>query len=109
MSEFVDKSGKPLTPGDLVVYAITVGRSGSLAYGKVLAITDNGKLRVHKVETPWYAPPGQTPTPKPSQKTSLLNYSSRVLLIQRDQVPPEFLPVFDAIRPLDGGVFEDEE
>lgn len=109
MSEFVDKSGKPLTPGDLVVYAITLGRSGALAYGKVLAITHNDKLRVHKVEMPWYAPPGETPKPKPSQKTSLLTYNERVLLIQRDQVPPEYLPVFDAIRPLDGGTFEDEE
>lgn len=109
MSEFSDKSGKPLTPGDLVVYAITLGRSGALAYGKVLAITHNGKLRVHRVDMPWYAPPGSALAPTPRQKTSLLNYSERVLLIQRDQVPPEYLPVFDAIRPLDGGTFEDEE
>ncbi len=108
MSEFSDKSGKPLTPGDLVVYAVMLGRSSALAYGKVLAITDNGKLRVRRVDTRWSIP-GAGPKPTPRQKTSLLNYGDRVLLIQRDQVPPEYLPVFDAIRPLDGGTFEDEE
>lgn len=109
LSEFIDKSGKPLAPGDLVVYAVTLGRVGSLAYGKVLGITANGKLRVHKVEKPWYAPPGETPVPQPARKPSLLMYGERVLMIQPDQVPPEFVPVFDAIRPLEGGTFEGED
>ena len=104
MSEFIDKSGKPLAPGDLVVYAVTIGRSGSLAYGKVLGITANGKLRVHKVQKPW-----NEGAPQPARKSSLLTYGVRVLMIQPDQVPPEYLSVFDAIRPLEGGTFEGED
>lgn len=94
-----------------MVYAVTIGRSGSLAYGKVLGITANGKLRVHKVESQrdWDARPRDVYIPTLARKPSLLMYGTRVLMIQPDQVPPEYLPVFDAIRPLEGGTFEGED
>jgi hypothetical protein len=99
--EFKDKAGRPIRPGDLVVYSVSYGRSPGLSYGKVLGIVrakrpsygkelGDIKLRVHGVDRPWSSVRVNT-------KPGFLEYSERVLLIGREAVPPDILTQLDAL------------
>jgi hypothetical protein len=104
MSEFKDKSGRVVKPGDLVVYGVAYGRCAGLSYGKVLEVRDNpsydrnseynragkAKLRVSGVDKPW----GSVQVKKPG----FLEFSERVLVITPEQVPQDILVKLDKIE-----------
>lgn len=104
MSEFKDKAGVPLAPGDYVVYAVSYGRSPGLSYGKVLGITPNGKLRVWGVDVGGWS---GTDKASPNTKASLLMYSERVVLLTCDQVHPVALEALDKIEVEEGDINEE--
>lgn len=96
--EFMDKAGRPLMAGDLITYAVSYGRSPGLSYGKVLALTKGKstwrpntktKVRVQGVDRPW----GGIQVKKPG----VLEYSERMLKIERHQVPEDILAKLDTI------------
>lgn len=104
MSEFKDKSGRAVQPGDLLIYGVAYGRCAGLSYGKVLEIRDQKgfdptntynragptKIRVAGVDRPWRG--------IQVKKPGFLEFSERVLVIARDQVPPDILAHLDAIE-----------
>lgn len=97
--EFQDKAGRRVYAGDLIVYAVSYGRSPGLSYGKVLEVVRGKKdpakvkVRVHGVDRPWSSVRANT-------KSSLLEFSERVLLVDRDQVPRDILDKLDALEPV---------
>lgn len=102
MKEFKDKAGRVIKQGDLIVYSVSYGRSPGLSYGKVLDIVESKsewtakktKVKVWGVDKPWS--PGGAPTK--NTKPGLLEYSQRMLIVTRDQIPEDILTKLDAIE-----------
>ena len=87
MSEFKDKSGRSVSVGDLIVYAVSYGRSPGLSYGLVLGITENKKLKVIGCDTDNF----QNEKFRMNSKPSFLMYKDRVLVVDSKQVPQSIL------------------
>ena len=104
MSEFKDKAGVPLAPGDYVAYAESYGRSPGLSYGKVLGVSPNGRLRVWGVDVNSW---GGTEKASPNTRASVLSYSERVVLSTCDQVHPLALEALDKIEVKEGDINEE--
>lgn len=122
--EFRDKAGRTVKPGDLIVYGHALGRCASLQYGKVLAITsqrktayhwdsktkehhsreyDHAKLKVKGVrfEDNWSGLPegsGWRDNEVAELRAGVLEFSSRVLKVTRDQIPQLVLEALDKIE-----------
>ena len=101
MREFKDKSGRVIRAGDIIVYAVSYGRSPGLSYGKVLDIVKSKsewtkakvKVKVHGVDRSysgsWHA----------NTKPGFLEYSDRMLVVDSlNQVPADALKKLDAIE-----------
>jgi hypothetical protein len=99
--EFKDKAGRLVSTGDLIIYSVSYGRSPGLSYGKVLeVVTAKGgyskgkvKVRVHGVDRPWGSVRVNT-------KPGFLEYSERLLLVDRDDVPEDILAKLDQLEPV---------
>lgn len=95
--EFRDKMGHVLKRGDIVAYGVAYGYSCGLSLGVVLETTQSksefatkkAKLRVWGVDTGWNDKPGA------NTKSSLLEYSERVIRIDRSSVSEDFLKKLD--------------
>ena len=123
----IDKSGREILPGDLVVYGHALGRCAGLQYAKVLKIhpykeTWRGdgqeKIRVqgvnvndndlgvtlsakqleHQKYLLEHYPAGKWRGAPSLIKPSTLSFSSRILKITRDQVPPDVLALLDTVE-----------
>lgn len=102
MAKFKDKAGKELKAGDLIVYGHNLGRCAGLQYGKVIGITETKprwsddepkvKLKVVGVNSDW------TWEGAKAQRASCLEFESRVLKINRDQIPADILKILDSIE-----------
>lgn len=95
MKTFVDKAGRPLLPGDFIVYGHALGRCAGLRYGKVLEIVEKEspyckeittKVRVIGANDDWCHTPAQL-----LSHPSMLLYSERVLRISEEQIPDKVL------------------
>ena len=105
---FKDKSGKILAPGDLIVYGHALGRCASLKYGKVVAIEWSAesydgdkkpKLKIRGLDddgSQWSH--WDINSAKISNRKSVLEFPSRVLKIERDQLPNEYVKLFDSVQ-----------
>lgn len=113
MSEyvFIDKVGRALAPGDLIIYGHALGRCASLQYGKVLEIVlpnpdaycaTGVRLRVQGVDADdsWLGRHLKRPWKSRVKllKPGLLQFPSRVLWVNRNQVPPEVLQLLDQVQ-----------
>lgn len=91
MREFKDKSGRVVQRGDIIVYAVSYGRSPGLSYGRVLDIVKAkagykvGKVKVKVVGVDR----SYTGTWHANGKPGLLEYSDRMLVVEGVQVPFE--------------------
>ena len=113
-SQFPDKTGRPLKPGDLVIYGHALGRCAGLQYGKVLAVTEGKfgydqvfpKLRVqggsmddnNDFHDPEWTATRRTKHGDPLVsllKPSTLSFPSRVLRVTREQVPAAVLKALE--------------
>ena len=92
MREFKDKSGRVVKRGDIIVYAVSYGRSPGLSYGRVLDIVmgkqgykaGKPKVKVIGVDRSY------TGTFHANGKAGLLEYSDRMLVCDPvSQVPPD--------------------
>jgi hypothetical protein len=99
--EFKDKSGRVIKRGDIIVYAVSYGRSPGLSYGKVLDIVatkseyarQKTKVKVMGVDRSY------TGTFHANSKPGLLEYSDRMLVVfDGSQVPEDALKKLDAIE-----------
>ena len=103
--KFIDKSGREVKAGDVIVYGHALGRCAGLQYARVLALTENPnpgpyfggeqpmKLRVIGVTTDF----GQKP--ELLSKASTVMFGERVLRVERNQVPADHLKLLDAYVP----------
>jgi hypothetical protein len=103
----LDKSGREIKLGDLIVYSAALGRSAILQYGKILNIKFKPD-RVHNpstrdwedAESPRYRVQGVYTTwdgvAALNQQGTLL-FSDRILVIQRDQIPNAELNLLDTV------------
>ena len=87
MIEFKDKSGRSVSVGDLIIYAVSYGRSPGMSYGLVLGITENKRLKVIGCDTDHW----QNEKFRMNSKPGFLMYSDRVLVVETRQVPPSIL------------------
>lgn len=111
---FTDKSGWILKPGDFIIYGHALGRCAGLQYGKVMEIIEGKsplgynmptwtKLKIRPVtyndNYDRIGPDYQWDTSKVrvSTKASVLTFSSRVLKVERYQIPQPVLEALDAI------------
>ena len=100
MREFKDKSGRVIKRGDIIVYAVSYGRSPGLSYGRVLDIVKAKsewartkiKVKVMGVDQAysggWHA----------NTKPGLLEFSQRMLIVDALQVPT---PAFEKLMSID--------
>lgn len=101
-----DKAGNPLMPGDIIVYGHNLGRCAGLRYGKVIKITTKPdphaykdpsktitKVTVHGVDDDW-----THRGPELLSKKSTLEFSKRMLKVDRHQVPKELLDLLDTVK-----------
>lgn len=106
---FPDKTGRPLKPGDYIIYGHALGRCAGLQYAKVLAIVEGkidyyekpvAKLRVLGVElddnedfhnTEWTQKRKSAASYERASlnKPSTLMFPSRILRITKNQVPAD--------------------
>jgi hypothetical protein len=99
MREFRDKSGRVIKRGDIIVYAVSYGRSPGLSYGRVLDIVKSKsgwtptkvKVKVMGVDQSysggWDA----------NTKAGLLEFSQRMLVVDPLQVPT---PAFEKLMSI---------
>jgi len=100
--EFKDKSGRNVHPGDLIVYGVSYGHSPGLSYGKVQAIVKAKrsypegliKIRVHGADRHF------SDRVRVNTKPGVLQFSERVLLVSREQVPADILAELDKLEPV---------
>lgn len=117
--EFFDKSGRDLKAGDLIVYGHALGRCAGLQYGLVLEVLEPRterswaetpdlipRIRVQGVDRSdnyqgqqlgWMKNQTVPDHPPKLLKASVLTFSSRILKLSRDQVPPDVLALTDAV------------
>lgn len=107
----LDKAGREVRPGDLIIYGHALGRCAGLRYGKVLAITwktafyrgekKEPHFTVQGVDTDWsdWDHRGQ---PELCGRKGTLQYGSRILVLERDQVPMAVLELLDSVEVEDG-------
>lgn len=98
MKEFRDKAGRLIKRDDIIVYAVSYGRSPGLSYGKVLDIVESKseyrkrvKVKVHGVDRSY------TGNFHANVKPGFLEYSERMLVVTGEQVPEEARKVLDGI------------
>lgn len=100
-----DKSGKDIKPGDLIVYGKSFGRSAGLQFGKVLFLYDAkdewGRAPGSKVKKVRFigVDDGWSEEPPRLQKPSALNYSSHIVVLERDQISKKALKLLDTVNP----------
>lgn len=94
--KFVDKAGREILPGDLIVYGHALGRSAALQYGKALEILPDGRLRVQGVEDAFEA--GKYKRPASLLRPGFLKFGNRVLKVDRSQTPMDVLILLDSVR-----------
>lgn len=104
----IDKAGRELKPGDLIIYGHSLGRCAGLQYGKILAVKFkddrkyNFKTREHEdIKVPHYTVQGVDgdwghQEPK-LRKKGTLQFGDRILAVYRDQVPGAILDLLDSI------------
>ena len=104
-SVFPDKVGRPLKPGDLIIYGHALGRCASLQYGKVLGVLPGkpghaSKLKVQgvRLNDNWNHQSGRTSRDAYALRASTLQYPSRVLKVTKSQIPPQVLKVLKKIE-----------
>jgi len=95
---FEDKCGKKLKGGDFVIYGHALGRCAGLRYGKVIQIQwskdkKTPKAKVHGVNDDW-----SYDEPALCSRTVALGFPKRILRIDRDQLPHEFVKMLDPIE-----------
>lgn len=103
--DILDKSGRKLSAGDLIVYGHALGRCAALQYGKVLEIrwskpkydfeTAQPKVKVQGMYLPdnW-----DREDPPKLLKPSTLAFGSRILILSREQVEPRVLAILDEVK-----------
>lgn len=93
--KFIDKAGREIKAGDLIVYGHNLGRCAGLRYGRVVAVTLSKeeryrdripKLRIRAVDDDWGCKDVSL-----LAKDSFLSYGNRVLKVTEDQIPSEVL------------------
>lgn len=101
MKEYKDKSGRELKVGDYIIYGSLLGRCAGLKYGKILELTKAKessyrsqyegplKLKVVSVDDNWSHRGPELCKP------GYLEFSERILKIQRNQIPEQILTMLD--------------
>lgn len=101
----LDKSGRPISVGDLVIYGHALGRCAALQYGKILAIKwkegyDRSKRASFTVQGVGLSDNGTHSSHSASMlQKGTLQFGSRILVITRDQVPAKVLALLDEVQP----------
>lgn len=104
--EPLDKAGREIKPGDLIVYSAALGRSAVLQYGKVLNIKfkpdrvlNTTSLEWEDAEAPRYRVQGVYTWGGVAtlNRQGTLLFSDRILVLHRDQVPKLELDALDAV------------
>lgn len=96
----LDKLGRELKVGDIIVYGNSIGRSCTIKVGKILdlaqANTNYGpqdRIKVQGIdEHRWLGREAQLGRP------GILLYADRTLVISREQVPTKYLTLLDSIK-----------
>jgi hypothetical protein len=105
---FRDKSGKELQAGDYVVFAHLLGRSAGMRYGKVTRVqwSKEGwrgikapKLQVQGINDDYCHMKDWTPSQaKLNTRKSTLGFPTRVVKIEKDQMPEEFWKLLEGVE-----------
>lgn len=95
-AQFIDKAGRPVKPGDIIVYGHALGRCAALQYGKALALKTPTRKR-------WGASEVSLSVQGVTSGGSLLGkgtlqFGDRTLIVTRDQVPAQALETLDKVR-----------
>lgn len=105
----LDKSGREIHSGDLIIYGSALGRSATLQYGKIVAIKfksdrefNRDKKEWEDVEVPRYTVQGVSTWSWASENASLLqkgtlSFGDRILILHRDQLPKAVLDILDGV------------
>lgn len=99
---FTDRCGTPLQAGDFIVYGYMYATSPSLKFGKVLAVREgnsltiesNSSLSIQGVEDRYWIQDQEISL----CKKSTLQYSERILKIERNQLPKKHLELLDTVK-----------
>jgi len=101
---FLDKCGDAVRPGDFIVYGHALGRCAGLRYGRVIAIKEGNldydkkgpKLHVIGLDD-------DRSYKKPRLcKKGVLSFSSRVLKVNKSQIPAPALELLETVEVSDG-------
>ena len=95
---FTDKIGRQVNVGDTIIYACSLGRSAGLRWGRVLEVVLNNayspshptKLKTIGIDE-WPHKP-----PELQGRIGYLQFPSRVLLQDPDEVPEEISQLLDS-------------
>jgi hypothetical protein len=106
-SEFIDKSGREVKPGDTIIYGHALGRCAGLQYGLALAVkkvkehswdpdsSTVAHLTVQGVDQDW------GDEPKLLKRKGTLQFGDRTLVLNHAQVPEKIRELLASVK-IDG-------